>query len=70
MLNRFLKLCYIWKYVKEFNQGKSYHPVFLGKFLSLLEDKKKKKFSLQYKHHLFTILFIDSLINPVLNGLQ
>ena len=39
MLNRFLKQC---KYVKEFNQGKSYHPVFLGKFLSLLEDKKKK----------------------------
>ena len=65
MLNRFLKQ---WKYVKEFNQGKSYHPVFLGKFLSLLEDKKK--FSLQYKHHLFTILFIDSLINPVLNSLQ
>ena len=66
MLNRFLKQC---KYVKEFNQGKSYHPVFLGKFLSLLEDKKKK-ISLQYKHHLFTILFIDSLLNPMLNSLQ
>lgn len=39
-----------------------------GKFLSLLEDKKK--ISLQYKHHLFTILFIDSLLNPMLNSLQ